>query len=136
MAHNQENLAVTLDEELLLALRHKATETNRSVSDLIREAIESGLAGDADRAFLKENPGAVEEAAGTGDPGYLAFISYSHADDVQAVIALYELTVLAEWVGGRTESRIFWKTGRVTIWFFKIPKRSCAGPSHCGVKTA
>ena len=81
MAHNQENLAVTLDEELLLALRHKATETNRSVSDLIREAIESGLAGDADRAFLKENPGAVEEAAGTGDPGYLAFISYSHADE-------------------------------------------------------
>ena len=81
MAHNQENLAVTLDEELLLALRHKATETNRSVSDLIREAIESGLAGDADRAFLKENPGAGEEAAGTGDPGYLAFISYSHADE-------------------------------------------------------
>ena len=45
MAHNQENLAVTLDEELLLALRHKATETNRSVSDLVREAIESGLTG-------------------------------------------------------------------------------------------
>jgi hypothetical protein len=81
MANNQENLAVTINEKLLLALRRKAAETNRSVSDLINEAIESGLAGDADREFLKESPGVAEDAASTEEEGYLAFISYSHADE-------------------------------------------------------
>lgn len=81
MAHNQENLAITIDEELLLALRHKAAETNRSVSDLIIEAVESGLEVDADRDFLQEDPSVAEDVAGTKDARYLAFISYSHADE-------------------------------------------------------
>jgi len=81
MSHNQENLKITIGEELLQALRHKASKTNRSVSDLINEAIESGLAGDAHRKFLKEGSDVVDDPAGTVDEGYLAFISYSHADE-------------------------------------------------------
>jgi hypothetical protein len=81
MSHNPENLKITIGQELLQALRHKASKTNRSVSDLINEAIESGLAGDAHRKFFKEGPDGVDDTAGTGDEGYLAFISYSHADE-------------------------------------------------------
>ena len=81
MSRHQENSTVTIDEELLQALRQKAADTNRSVSDLINEAIKSDLAEDFNRERPKEDPGVAEGAAGTADERYLAFISYSHADE-------------------------------------------------------
>lgn len=81
MSDDQDRPAVTIEEELLLALRRRAAETHRNVADLINEAIESDLAGDAVREPVKEDSGATEDNAGVEKADYLAFISYSHADE-------------------------------------------------------
>jgi hypothetical protein len=50
------------------------------VSALINELLEASFR-DADRQFPKEDPGVTDQAANTAGQEYLAFLSYSHADE-------------------------------------------------------
>lgn len=81
MSRNEENLNFKIDQELLRTLRRKASETNRSMSDLVKEAIESGLERGGLRSLPDEGSGAAGDSADAGDGKYPAFISYSHADE-------------------------------------------------------
>jgi hypothetical protein len=90
MSRERKCVPVTIDEELLLALRQKAAATDRSVADLIEETIAAALAEDRQheppRQALDAGAEIVASVASVGSGGsnkasYLAFISYSHADE-------------------------------------------------------
>ncbi len=81
MSKERKCVPVTIDEERLLALRRKAAATGRTVADLIEETIADALAEDRQQQHPGHAPDAGADRAGSGEASYLAFISYSHADE-------------------------------------------------------
>ena len=81
MADDRNDLVVSIERQTLLALQRKAAETDCSVAELISATIDAALAEDRHRQPPRPDCGAAADSKGNDPAAYLAFISYSHADE-------------------------------------------------------